>query len=266
MARLPLRDGFLAVDVDRRDPDRWWVYAHGFGSGRGGGKARAFRAAATAAGVSFLAFDARGHGESSGTIEELTLSRMIEDLACAIEAYVPKGALLVVIGSSLGGVTAAWYAAAHPERVRAAVLIAPAFRFVDRFLAEIGPEAVAQWKRTGAYAVGPTWMWVPLHHGVVEDAARYDECELAARHRTDTLIIHGKRDENVPWQVTEDFVARCPHRPIEVIWIEDGDHAFEGRGAELTAHAGRFLANIARSAETGRRRAGAAGLDPGEHP
>ena len=246
MARVPLRDGFLAVDVDRRDPDRWWVYAHGFGSGRGGGKATAFRTAAAAAGVSFLAFDARGHGESSGTLEELTLSRMIEDLTAAIEAFVPKGASLVVVGSSLGGVTAAWYAAAHPERVRAAVLIAPAFRFVDRFLAEIGPGAVAQWKRTGAYAVGPTWMWVPLRYGVVEDAARYDERELAARYRTDTLIVHGKRDENVPFTVTENFAARCPHRPIEVVLVEDGDHAFEGRGEELTAHAVDFLARIAR--------------------
>lgn len=246
MARIPLGDGFLAVDVDRRAPDRWWVYAHGFGSGRAGGKALAFRAAAAAAGVSFLAFDARGHGESSGTIEELTLSRLIEDLTAAIEAFVPTGASLVVIGSSLGGVTAAWYAAAHPGRVRAAVLIAPAFRFVDRFLAEIGPGAVADWKRTGAYAVGPTWMWVPLHYGVVEDAARYDERDLAARYRTDTLIVHGRRDENVPWTVTEDFVARCPHRPLEVVWIEDGDHAFEGRGAELAGHARRFLEGVAR--------------------
>ena len=246
MERVSLPEGFLAVDVDRRDSSRWWVYLHGFGSNRNGSKATAFRAAAEAEGVSFVAYDARGHGESSGLIETLTLSRLIEDLSAAIDAFVPPTASLVLIGSSLGGVTAAWYAAANPKRVTANVLIAPAFRFVDRFLAEIGPEAVADWKRTGAYAVGPTWMWVPLKFAIVEDAAQYDESDLASRYRTDTLLIHGKLDENVPWRVSTEFAERCPHRPLDVVLIDDGDHRFEGRGTELVDHALRFLARLVR--------------------
>lgn len=246
MERIPLRDGFLAADVDRRDPDRWWVFAHGFGSDRKGAKATAFRAAAETSGASFLASDARGHGASSGTIEELTLSGMIEDLASAIDAHVPPKASLVVVGSSLGGVTAAWYAAEHPGRVTANVLVAPAFHFIDRFVGEIGPEAAAAWKRTGVLEVGRSWMWVPLRYGIVEDAARRDEALLAATYRTDTLIVHGMRDTNVPWRESTDFVERCPHRPIDLVLVGDGDHPLEGRGQELTEHAGRFVARVVR--------------------
>ncbi len=245
MERTPLPDGFLAVDVDRRDASRWWIYLHGFGSNRSGSKATAFRTAAETEGVSFVTYDARGHGESSGMIETVTLSKMIEDLSAAIDALVPPSASLVLIGSSLGGVTAAWYAAANPKRVKANVLIAPAFRFVDRFLAEIGPEAAADWKSSGAYTVGKTWMWIPLKYGIVEDAAGYDESDLAKRYRTDTLVIHGKQDGNVPWQVSTEFGERCPHRPLDVVLIDDGDHRFEGRGAELTDRAREFLARVA---------------------
>ena len=179
-------------------------------------------------------------------LETLTLSKMLEDLSVAIDAFVPPSASLVLIGSSLGGVAAAWYAAANPKRVKASVLLAPAFRFVDRFLEEIGPEAAADWKSSGAYAVGETWMWVPLRYGIVEDASSYDETDLAKRYRTDTLVIHGKLDGNVPWQVSTDFGERCTHRPLDVVLIDDGDHRFEGRGAELTDIAGRFLGRVAR--------------------
>jgi len=246
MEHIPLRDGFLAADVDRRDPDRWWVFAHGFGSDRKGAKATAFRTAAQAWGASFLAYDARGHGESSGTIERLLLSEMIEDLSTAIETHVPPKASLAVVGSSLGGVTAAWYAAEQPGRVTANVLVAPAFHFIDRFLAEIGPEAAAEWKRTGVLEVGRSWMWVPLRYGIVEDAARRDEALLSATYRTDTLIVHGMRDTNVPWRESTDFAERCPHRPIDLVLMGDGDHPLEGRGQELTEHARRFVERVGR--------------------
>jgi len=234
MERLPHpAGGHLEADVDRRDPARWWVVLHGFGSVRGGAKASALRAAAARAGASFLAFDARGHGGSSGSIADLTLSDLIDDLDVAVAATVPATADLLVVGSSLGGLATAWWTTVRPGRARAAVLVAPAFGFVDRFLADLGPAAAAAWAQTGRCAYRNEWMNVPLRWELVLDARRRGDTALAAAYATDTVIVHGLADERVPWRVSADFVSACPHRPLDLVLYGDGDHRLQGRLADL---------------------------------
>ncbi len=242
MDRIPHRSGgHLAADVDRRDARSWWLYVHGFGGDRGGAKGAAFREAAGAAGASFAAFDFRGHGESSGERADVTLSAMVEDLDVATDALVPVGADLVVVGSSLGAVACAWWAAARPGRARASVWIAPAFGFMERFLEELGPERAAAWAREGVLRDRPEWMEVPLRHAIAQDAARHDVADLAAAYRTDTLILHGLRDERVPWRVSVDFAERCPHRPLDVVLLGDGDHGLQGRVGDLVRWTREFV-------------------------
>ncbi len=225
--------GHLEADVDLRDPTRWWVVLHGFGSVRGGAKASALRAAAAREGVSFLAFDARGHGDSSGSIADLTLSHLVDDLDVAVEATVPVGADLLVVGSSLGGLATAWWTTVRPGRARAAVLVAPAFGFVDRFLTDVGPDATAAWERTGRLAYRNAWMEVPLRWDLVVDARARSDAALAAVYATDTVIVHGLSDERVPWRESADFVAACRHRPLDLVLYGDGDHRLQGRLADL---------------------------------
>src|SRR5215813_2919753 len=56
------------------------VFAHGFGSVRGGEKSVALEAECARRGWAFAACDFRGHGESDGTMKELRGGRLIEDL------------------------------------------------------------------------------------------------------------------------------------------------------------------------------------------
>lgn len=127
-------------------------------------------------------------------------------------------------------------------RARAAALVAPAFGFVARFLADIGPEAAAAWARTGRLTYRNEWMTVPLRHDLVVDVAARSDARLAARYATDTLIVHGARDERVPWRVSGDFVAACPHRPLDLHLLGDGDHRLTTRLPDL-AH---LVATVAR--------------------
>lgn len=242
MQAIPLPDGTrLAADVDRRDPACCWVYVHGFGSDRKGNKVSAFSEAAAAHGVSFVAFDARGHGESPGSIEDLTLTRLLEDMDAVVAGLVPPTARLVLVGSSLGGLACAWWAATRTRKPDACVLIAPAFAFMPRFLSEIGPEQTAVWQRTGVLAYKNEWMEVPLRWDLVTDARSYDERRLAATYATDTLILHGVKDERVPWRVSADFVEACPHRPMDLVLLGDGDHRLQERARDLPRLATDFL-------------------------
>ncbi|MEU6543724.1 alpha/beta fold hydrolase [Streptomyces sp. NPDC046859] len=79
-----------------------------------------------ARGCHALAFDFSGHGESTGEQEELSLRRRLEQAVAVIDARVPAGAPLVVVGFSMSGQTAADLVARYAERVAALGLCAPA--------------------------------------------------------------------------------------------------------------------------------------------
>src|SRR5204862_1734586 len=98
-----------------------WVY--GFGSVRGGEKAAAVRAECGRRGWAFAAFDFRGHGQSGGAMHELRASGLLEDLAVVRDFLMSRGhARLGLVGSSMGGLAAAWFAREHPEAVVGCVL------------------------------------------------------------------------------------------------------------------------------------------------
>ncbi|KOG39186.1 alpha/beta fold hydrolase [Streptomyces resistomycificus] len=80
----------------------------------------------TAHGCQSLAFDFSGHGESSGLLGELSLRRRFEQAVSVIDAFVPAGGPLVLVGFSMSGQTVADLAAHYGERVTALGLCAPA--------------------------------------------------------------------------------------------------------------------------------------------
>src|SRR5437868_1085741 len=81
--RLPVRNrGELQVYLSFQDAksDQAVVYVHGFGATRVGEKPKAAEAACARRGWTFVSFDFRGHGASTGTMLELKGSGLIEDL------------------------------------------------------------------------------------------------------------------------------------------------------------------------------------------
>ncbi|MEU6576993.1 alpha/beta hydrolase [Streptomyces sp. NPDC046805] len=73
-----------------------------------------------------LAFDFSGHGESTGTLRELSLRRRFEQAVAVIDAQVPASEPLVLVGFSMSGQTVADLAAHYGARVASLGLCAPA--------------------------------------------------------------------------------------------------------------------------------------------
>src|SRR5205823_2932316 len=106
------------------------VYVHGLGSTRGGEKARALEQACARRGWTFVAFDFRGHGASTGRMVDLCGTRLLEDLEALAEHLAGRGVRrLCPVGSSMGGWAVAWFTLRHPLAVPACVAIAPALDF-----------------------------------------------------------------------------------------------------------------------------------------
>jgi uncharacterized protein len=236
MHRIDLGASHLAVlfDVPPDARDICLLYLHGFGSVQNGEKADFFRQRALESGFPFCSFDFQGHGQSGGTMQGLTLSRNLEDVA-RVHAYVrEKGyGRICLLGSSMGGGTALWYSALHPDEVVAGLHIAPALQFERGLIAWAGPERCRIWQETGTIRYESDLISCDLGWELIEDLRRYAFEDLLRKYRTPALLLQGKLDTSVPWKDVTDFATRCAYPGIELHLFADGDHRLTDRKDRL---------------------------------
>jgi pimeloyl-ACP methyl ester carboxylesterase len=146
---------------------------------------------------------------------DLTVSRMLSRIdAIAAEEQI------VLFGSSLGGFTAALWAATRTGRTRALVLLAPAFDLAPRWEARMDPKELARWRRSGRcafdhYAHGGK---EDLSWSFLEDAARHPAFPLP---RCPTVVIQGRNDEVVDPALAREFVQRMERR-ASLVELDEG--------------------------------------------
>jgi pimeloyl-ACP methyl ester carboxylesterase len=210
-------------------------------------------------GFAVIAYDARGHGESSPA-PSYEYADQVDDLGAVLTE---AGADPVVLaGNSMGAATATAFALAHPERVAALVQITPAFDTRPR-----SPEELANWdaladglERGGidgfidAYSpsVGERWRDTVLlvtrqrlerhrHLDAVAEALRvvprsmaFDSLDRLDSLETPTLVV-GSRDDadpGHPLAVAEEYAGRLPN--AELLVEEGGKSPLAWQGAQLS--------------------------------
>jgi len=217
-------DYTLTQPAGGKSSDTLVIYVHGFVSDQSGEKALFFRKQFNQAGMAYLAFDHRGHGKSSGTMREMTVTRNLDDLDLISKTVRSDFTKTVLIGSSMGGQTAAWYALQNPDRVTANLLIAPAFQFFQNRKAELGPEGLERIKKDGYYTFQNDWVEVTNGSQLFYDASKYPTDALIESYRTPTLILHGTEDDSVPIKDSVVFTRLTAAQPMELKQISGGDH------------------------------------------
>lgn len=219
-----------------------FLYLHGFGSEQSGEKAAFFRARALAAGFGFCSFDFQGHGQSGGTIGDLTLTRNLADVALVHALLRERGCgRLILTGSSMGGGTALWYSMLHPEEIVAGLHIAPALELDRGLLAWAGPERARAWEETGSIHFRNEFVSCELGWSLIEDLRAHPLDTLLAGYRTPCLLLQGKLDTSVSWKSVLDFAVRCTFQEIELHLFADGDHRLTDRKDRLWELMGEFL-------------------------
>ncbi|MFF0494749.1 alpha/beta hydrolase [Nocardia sp. NPDC004068] len=184
------------------------------------------------AGVASLRFDLRGHGDSEGRQEELTLSTILNDIRVSVAELrqVTGAAKISLLGASFGGGITAYYAAKRPDELYRLVLLNPQFDYKKRTIDTrdywhddvISDERAKELNDTGAVQFTPT-----LKHGrpLLNEVFWLKPNEILGEITTPTLIIHGNADTLVPIDGSRAAVAQFT-APVELVEIEGSQHGF----------------------------------------
>ncbi|WP_377477167.1 MAG: YqiA/YcfP family alpha/beta fold hydrolase [Microcoleus anatoxicus] len=210
-----------------------YIYLHGFASSPDSLKAKYFRDR-----FSSLAIDLKTPDLNHQDFSNLTLTRQLHQIETAFLSPQTLGPVaeniknvseVTIIGSSFGGLTAAWLAQRQLS-VKQIVLLAPAFDFLSHWLPRLGQEQLQKWqseKYLPVYHYGEQ-RYLPLNYQFVEDMAQYHEEKLI--RSVPTLIIHGLHDTIIPIQASRNFAANRPW--VQLIELED-DHSLGNFLAEM---------------------------------
>ncbi len=188
-----------------------YIYLHGFASSPQSHKAQYLRRRFAEIGIGLKVLDLNQEDFS-----HLTLTRQIEQTA-AIFASLKNP--VTIIGSSFGGLTAAWLAEQY-HQVKRLILLAPAFGFPDCWVATLTPEQIKQWKQSGylpVYHYGAE-QELPLHYEFINDARNYSQSQL--RRSLPTLIIHGLKDDVIPIAASHTYAQE--HDRVQLIELDSG--------------------------------------------
>ena len=205
-----------------------------------------------------LAFDFPGHGRSGGTESLKSIEAYRDCLGKLIDAL--RLRLNVLIGRSMGGAIAMAYALAHPERVRALVLVATAARFelpqamldtwkgvmLGRAQQPFSTEAFSS--KTDFAVMREAWMEQVKTDPRVRyfDLVACNEFDIAARLgeiHVPTLIVAGRDDAFTPPQQSE--ILHNGIKGSKLVVIEDAGHTVPNeKPEEFNAAVRDFLAGL----------------------
>jgi uncharacterized protein len=202
------------------DPRGGIVICHGAGSA----KESHFDFARTARdrGMAALAYDARGHGRSEGSLGP----GLAGDALAMCDLMRERVPAVALRGSSLGGFTAIMAAAASHGSVGAVVALCPApGELLARGLRNDDLEGF----RADRHALEP-WL----------ESVSLTDATASLGPATALLLMHARGDEQVPYMVSEDLYAAAAE-PKRLLLVPGGHHRSLQHDLELQNESLRFV-------------------------
>lgn len=185
------------------------------------------------AGYTVVTFDTTNtFGESEGQYEDATLTGYYNDLEDVI-TWASKQAWyaepFVLVGHSLGGISAALFAQKYPNKVRA---LAPVSTVVSGELTLQTPlsdprsQYLDEWKRAGFQITkGPGGREERLKWACMEDRLRYDLLPEATKLTMPVFMAVGDKDESTPPKHQQILYDTLPSKK-ELHIIAGAEHSF----------------------------------------
>jgi alpha/beta superfamily hydrolase len=195
-------------------------------------------------GFDTLRFDFRGHGESGGKSEEMTIAGEVKDLAAAVRFLRSRHASQIgIVGHSFGGGVTVLYSARARPTPFALVLLAPVLDYRRTFVAPetpwtrqwFTPEAFARAQTSGTLDIGG----FPIGLKLIQEFHSLDPANILRGIPIPALVIHGDGDTIASFKAAHDAVKMIPS--VEFVRIPGAEHYFEGRESSVFRKVSRWL-------------------------
>ena len=174
---------------------------------------------------SYLCFDFRGHGKSSGEFTDYGISDWYEDLNILIKFL--NIANPILIGSSMGGWVAILFSLKNPKKIQKLIGIAPAPDFtIDLLWKELNEKNKKKIKSN------------KIVRKIINKDFYYDyspqlfknsrECLIRNINKTfngETIFFHGGSDHTVPYNYNDKFLKKKNFPQLLLITIKNADHS-----------------------------------------
>lgn len=220
------------LDAPAGSPSSGVVLVHGGGVTREeGGFFTRLAAGLARRGVTSLRFDLRGHGESEGRQEDLTLAGVLNDIHAAVThlRQLVDGVPVSLLGASFGGGISAYFTTRYRHEVAKLVLINPLINYKKRFIDDkpywtddrISEDAGRELRDNGFVAHSAT---LKLGRPLLNEVFYLRPDEAFEKIAVPTLVLHGTSDTFIPIQSSRDYLAKvsAPTRLIEIDGAQHG--------------------------------------------
>ncbi len=199
------------------------VFLPGYMSDMSGSKATAVFAWAQKQGRECLLLDYSGCGASSGEFADGTLTRWRDEVIALIDAACHGP--IILIGSSMGGWLMLLVALAMPQRIAGLIGIAAAPDFTEW---GFDVDEKAKIEATGKHVrpLSPAYEGEPM--GTSRAFWLSGQANLLLEYQIPldcpVRLLHGRQDEDVPWQTSLRLAEALHSADVQVTLIKDGDH------------------------------------------
>jgi pimeloyl-ACP methyl ester carboxylesterase len=184
-------------------------------------------------GVSSLRYDLRGHGESDGRQEEVTLSAHLNDIRVGLARMrqaITGAGRTSLLGTSFGGGLAAYYAAQQPTGLARLVLLNPQLNYKSRYIDQ-KPHWSSDFLDDETARVLSEQGYISHRPGVKHGRALLNEVFWLQPHvvldqiTAPTLIVHGTKDTFIPIESSRAATRQLQveHKLVE---IDGAQHGF----------------------------------------
>jgi pimeloyl-ACP methyl ester carboxylesterase len=199
------------------------VFLPGYMSDMAGSKAVALADWARSHGRAMLRLDYSGCGASGGDFLDGSIGRWTDDALAVINHVWPQGKV-VLVGSSMGGWIALLAGQALKGRLAGLVGIAAAPDFTVWGLT-VGEAERRQLDKQGFFT-RPSEYGEPYRYSraLIADAPQRLLLDGRIGITAPVRLLHGQRDDAVPWRLSLDIAARLAGDDVQVRLIKDGDH------------------------------------------
>jgi pimeloyl-ACP methyl ester carboxylesterase len=199
-------------------------------------------------GIDSLRIDFRGHGKSSGSSMDFSVTGQMLDVQAAIaylKNYYKKINSLVIVGCSFGAPPSLFAVEQYSKIVRSLVLIAPVLSYQRTFLKPetdwaksiFNPLKLRKLEKTNKLFINPDF---PISSHLIEEMKIIRPEITLQKIRKRISIIHGDADSMVPFQASKDLckgtksIKFIPFRGMEHGYADEKDE--DGVGYQSIAN------------------------------